>query len=928
MRSFYTVLILMLLVNINGIAQTKENQNPKDGTFGSISTSFPDVSEGDVDWGDFNRDGYLDLLICGNDGTLNHTKIYSNDGDETFTEISFDLPDIYNGIIRWTDFNNDGLLDIFLSGDLDNNTGDFITNPITELYSNNGDSTFTQISFSFTGLYVCDAVWADFNNDGWQDLIIAGDDGDYAKTQYYINNGDSTFNLQSGPFTNVQNADIDVLDYNKDGYKDLIIAGSVNGASETPGTFLYSNNGDGTFSHMSGISFAGITYGDIKCADFNSDGFTDIFFIGSHLSSERIAKLYKNNGDSTFTDTSSFEGIIRGYIALADWDNDGDIDIHYNGANNTKKESYFYANEGNFTFILNTGMVEPLTFSAGNWVDLNNLGKQELLILGNDAAFANQAYLYDSEDGGNGWPVNQKPYAPHHLTIEQDGCGQAILKWESGVDSLETEKLNDTIFTYNVYIGTSTGLTDVVNPLAVTDSGFRLISKHGNALNNKNFIINGLQPGTYYWSVQTIDAGFMGSAFATEEQFTVPGSSISIVTQPQAPSVCLGTDTAVSVEVSGAVISYLWQYSKDEGTTWRDTTAANARFSLDHLTMDNNLWKFRCKIESACQSITTNEVELIVHPIPAKPEITQSGFDLIANFEPGFDNYQWYDESGAITGETTDTYTPATDGKYSVEVSSIYGCSNMSDSFEFDYQSEPFINVQPMDIAVCENTDSALHIETSGDVLGYQWQVSTNGGTDFNDITGANAVKLSLNQLAVSNSSNLYRCILTNDYYEKISDTAEVIVHENPEPVVTDADYVLTSTTADAYQWYKDNVIINGANSQTYTVSENGEYWVVVTNEFGCEGSSNRMIIVIESVENELSRVARIYPNPAHDILKIDSDIALDKVEIYNAIGQLFYSMQPSENNLNINISEYEKGMYLVKLSAGNNSHTYRLIIE
>ncbi|HRW64054.1 MAG TPA: T9SS type A sorting domain-containing protein, partial [Bacteroidales bacterium] len=156
----------------------------------------------------------------------------------------------------------------------------------------------------------------------------------------------------------------------------------------------------------------------------------------------------------------------------------------------------------------------------------------------------------------------------------------------------------------------------------------------------------------------------------------------------------------------------------------------------------------------------------------------------------------------------------------------------------------------------------------------------------------------------------------------------EVIVHENPEPVVTDADYVLTSTTADAYQWYKDNVIINGANSQTYTVSENGEYWVVVTNEFGCEGSSNRMIIVIESVENELSRVAKIYPNPAHDILKIDSDIALDKVEIYNAIGQLFYSMQPSENNLNINISEYEKGMYLVKLSAGNNSHTYRLIIE
>jgi len=925
MRSLYQILIITLLINYNAIAQSIQKQNTKVSTFASITESFPNVTEGDIDWGDYNQDGLMDFVMCGNDGSTLHSIVYRNDGSSTFTDISAGLTPIRQGITRWVDFNNDGYLDIFISG----NSSHSDVSLVTKLYINNsGDGTFTPLSFSFSALYVCDAVWADFNNDGWQDLVIAGDNGGSAKTEYYVNNGNATFTLQTAPFASVQNADIDVLDYNQDGHKDLILTGSIGGVSSNPGTFLYSNNGDGTFSYISTAQFAGVTYGDVKCTDFNSDGLTDIFLLGSHLSSQRIAKLYKNNGDSTFTETGSFEGIIRGYIALADWDNDGDIDIHYNGANITIKESYFYTNEGDFSFSLNKGLVEPLTFSAGNWADLNNLGKQELLILGNDAASANQTYLYDSEGGANGWPENQKPYAPHHLIVEQDGCGQAILKWEAGVDSLGTEKLNDTIFTYNVYIGASAGNTDIVNPLANLNSGVRLVNKPGNALNNKSFIIKGLQPGTYYWSVQTIDAGNTGSNFAMEESFTVSSNSLNIISQPVAPSVCIDVDTAVSVEVEGTVISYLWQYSKDEGTTWRDTSANQARFSLDHLTMENNLWRFRCKIESPCQTIYSDDVELIVHPFPTKPVITQSGLTLTVNNEPEYDSYQWYGESGAIAGETSNTYTPTADGKYSVEVTSVYGCSNISDGYEFDFQSEPIITTQAPDIVVCENTDTALHIETSGDVLGYQWQISTNIASGFNNITGANSHRLELNQQGLANSGNMYRCIITNDYYEKISDTVEVIVQQNPEPVITVAEFVLTCTNATTYQWYKDNNMINDATNQSYTVTEDGEYWVVVTNEYGCEGSSNRIIIVIESVENELANASKIYPNPAKDILKIDSDITLDKVEIYNAIGQLFYSAKTEAKNISLNISQYEKGIYLVKLVAGNKSHTYRLIIE
>jgi len=437
MRSFYTVLILILLVNINGIAQTKENQNPKVSIFNVITETFPDLINGDIDWGDFNQDGLMDFVMCGSDGSTLYSTVYKNNGDSTFTDITAGLTPIQQGITRWVDFNNDGYLDILISG----NSGSFIT----ELYSNNGDETFSMVYNSFTGLYVCDAVWADFNNDGWQDLVIAGDDGS-AKSLYYINNGDTTFTLQSDPFTDVQNADIEVLDYNKDGYKDVIITGSIGGVSSNPGTFLYSNNGDGTFTYMSGISFTGVTYGDVKCADFNADGFTDVFIIGSNPGG-RMAELYKNNGDSTFTKetTTTFEGIIHGYIALADWDNDGDIDIHYNGSTTSLGlRSYFYSNDGDFSFSEDYNWIEPLANSAGQWADFNNNGKQDILILGLDGVSAKKTYFYSS--GGSGasdsWATNTAPAVAHHLTMEQDGCGMVTLKWDGGTDNENTDTLN------------------------------------------------------------------------------------------------------------------------------------------------------------------------------------------------------------------------------------------------------------------------------------------------------------------------------------------------------------------------------------------------------------------------------------------------------------------------------------------------------
>ena len=74
--------------------------------------------------------------------------------------------------------------------------------------------------------------------------------------------------------------------------------------------------------------------------------------------------------------------------------------------------------------------------------------------------------------------------------------------------------------TYNIRIGTSPGASDIVSPMSL-DNGKRMISAPGNMGTGRQWQLYDLLPGTYYWSVQTLDQTFAGSVFSVEESFTV-----------------------------------------------------------------------------------------------------------------------------------------------------------------------------------------------------------------------------------------------------------------------------------------------------------------------------------------------------------------------------------------------------------------------
>jgi len=166
-------------------------RNNGNGTFTDMSASAGLTAitngTGAAAWGDFDGDGWLDLALSGNTGSGYITRIYKNNGNGTFTDINAGLPGLYYSSAAWGDYDNDGRPDLLLAGT------DGVNN-ITRIYRNNGDTTFSDSGISLPGVTQGQAAWGDYNNDGKLDVVVHGTDASSVKiTQIYRNNGDNTF---------------------------------------------------------------------------------------------------------------------------------------------------------------------------------------------------------------------------------------------------------------------------------------------------------------------------------------------------------------------------------------------------------------------------------------------------------------------------------------------------------------------------------------------------------------------------------------------------------------------------------------------------------------------------------------------------------------------------------------------------------------
>jgi len=147
-------------------------------------------------------------------------------------------------------------------------------------------------------------------------------------------------------------------------------------------------------------------------------------------------------------------------------------------------------------------------------------------------------------------------------------------------------------------------------------------------------------------------------------------------------------------------------------------------------------------------------------------------------------------------------------------------------------------------------------------------------------------------------------------------------------PIITSNGNELTSTSAINYQWYIDGNDISGANSQTYRVITNGSYNVEITNADGCKAISSSVLITSINQINQNNNF-EVFPNPANGFVTIKGSIAHFKLELYDILGKTVQSQTTSTNNIKINLSEFEQGIYFYVISNENNVvQTGKLIVN
>jgi len=307
------------------------------GSFSLSATSnLPLYNTGSADNGDFNGDGYPDIVVMGADipNYIGHADIYINNTDGTFTALNAGLNGSYMGDVKFIDSDNDGDLDVLLTG-FDNSYSYF-----TKLYINDSGSLSENTSLSLPELNFGKISVVDYDSDGDKDFVLSGWNNTTGEsyTKIWKNEGNNVFTEQNYGMPQVWLGGMAWGDMDNDGDLDFVYSGTSDADSEI---YLMIND-NGTFTEDPGFDITPAHKGDIELADFNLDGYLDIFVVGNHYKyidqnnviDEKIAKIfvYDPATNSYIEDShNSFDGVQYAESQAIDYDNDNKTDLFYTG---------------------------------------------------------------------------------------------------------------------------------------------------------------------------------------------------------------------------------------------------------------------------------------------------------------------------------------------------------------------------------------------------------------------------------------------------------------------------------------------------------------------------------------------------------------------------------------------------------------------
>ncbi|MFT5089511.1 MAG: hypothetical protein ACI8PG_003881, partial [Planctomycetota bacterium] len=389
------------------------HENNGDGTFTDV-TSTATVGAGNQSvgpaWGDYDNDGDLDLHVVYNSSTAD--PLYTNNGDGTFTDnhVAAGVTNTNSAVSSvWGDYDNDGDLDLHIN----------VSGAANMLLSNDGDATFTSVAATEgvddTGIGRA-STWADFDDDGDLDLFIvnsgtknklfqnAGNANNWLKVDLtggakntmafgalvsaWTSGSSQNRQVESVSSWNSQNSPEVEFGFGATASIDSVVVRWPSGqklvqASPTiNATLALTESALTVFSDVSsaaGVNDSGNHWRGGVWADYDIDGDVDLYIFTDNSTTN---KLYKNNGNNTFTNVggTTADGGDSGAASWGDYDGDGDLDL-YTTANGTANRLYRY--DGSDTFVdvavaSGTGSTGASTGAA--WMDYDTDGDLDLFV--------------------------------------------------------------------------------------------------------------------------------------------------------------------------------------------------------------------------------------------------------------------------------------------------------------------------------------------------------------------------------------------------------------------------------------------------------------------------------------------------------------------------------------------------------------------
>ncbi len=388
----YLVLVFVLSLT------TLQSQNPLFDDISSIAGTGNSINNNGVVTGDFDNDGFEDIFIP---SRLNDNRLMKNNGDGTFENVIASSGIEINGLTMtgsWGDIDNDGDLDLFVAN---YNTA---TAPYSNyLYLNDGAGNFTDISAT-AGIATFDQTRSvhmmDLNEDGFLDIYVCNL---LQENTLWQNNGDNTFRNMVFP-TGLRDVSISMgaifFDYDNDGDQDVYLTHDGNKEN-----IMYENMGTGTFRDVSaarGLNLAaqgmGVDHGDI-----NNDGHLDIYVtnLGPNF-------MLLNDGQGNYTDIAAAAGVddmggMGWGCFFVDFDNDGWEDIYVvNDSNFSPASNKLFKNNGDSTFTQvsdNSPLFSFFRGRGGIWCDFNNDGHLDIAVANDDIG----VQLFENKNTENNW---------------------------------------------------------------------------------------------------------------------------------------------------------------------------------------------------------------------------------------------------------------------------------------------------------------------------------------------------------------------------------------------------------------------------------------------------------------------------------------------------------------------------------------------